>query len=115
MVEMAKPRTAAAGLELAPIVEQERHPSVRHRLDSGGAAVDKPEAVFIPGPADAVPGAELDAFRPVDPGPAPAPADLGGFPGNRAALRSFEALGTGLVVDTDHSALGTLLDAERRV
>ena len=110
MVQMTQLRTAAAELELAPVLELEGDPPVRHRLDLCGAAVDEPEAVVIPGPADAVPGPELDPLGPVDLGAAPAPADFRRLPGNRAAALAFQPHGIGLVVDTDH--LIALLDAE---
>ena len=92
MVEVAELRVAAAELELAPVLEPEREPLVRHLIDLGGAAVDEPEIVVVAGPADAVPSAQLDAFRPVDLAAALAPANQATVPPCFPSSRTAPAL-----------------------
>ena len=112
MVEMAQLRIAGPELERLAVLQPERHPAVRNGKDLGGAAVHQPQPGVVAGPADAVARAQLDALDPVDLAAALAPADLGGLPGDLAALAVVEQHLVALVIHAGDAALVALFDAD---
>ena len=112
MVEMAQLRVVPAEFKGLSALQPERHPPVRDGYNLGGAAVHQPQPGIVAGPADAIAGAKLDAFCPVDLAAAPAPADLARPPSDRPAVPAFQHDLAGLVVHARHAAFVALPDAD---
>ncbi len=78
----------------------------------GGAAVDQPEGLVVAGPADAVPGAQLDALHLVDLAAAPASGDLARLPAYGSFRAAPEQHLAAVSVDPEDTPLVPFLDTD---
>ena len=115
MVEMAELRSVLAERRHPSVLEPERDSASFDRMNLGGVAVDEPETGIVPGPADAVAGAQLDRLGTVDlDGAAPA-ADPARLPRDRLPAPAFQHHRPGRMIDAGHAAFVALLDTEAPV
>ena len=105
MVEVMRVRIVPSQLQGPTVLEPEGHPAVLNFGDLSGAAVDKTEALFVAGPADAVAGTELDALGAIDLDAAGSTGYLVGLPWNGSAVRAFQHHRPARVIDRGDAAL----------
>ena len=89
-VDVAELRIARGEIECAPVLQAEAHPAAHDLRYLGDAAVDKPEAGVVAGPANAVADAQLDVLAAVDLDAAGARGEAVGIPRDRPAVLSLQ-------------------------